>query len=240
MVKKILPLILCLLTLVTCRPKSKPGVEGKGDSDSKAPSVSTMYARFDYVLCYADEAHFGKTRAQLKEANADYTYLNFGNKVTVVAEKKAGDDLYYQFKKPSGEEFWAKSTTLAAQFIVINSSDIPIYSEPDTSYGLKKNLQPGMLGFLLEENNGWYKVEVWAYTREKPKKWAGGTFWIQSGFTNDLETAKQAYLYYQATRSEAKDNDIPKAIELTKQAIDLGNTDIINVLEEYILELEGQ
>lgn len=240
MVKKGLPLILCLLlTLVSCNKKPNTNTGETGNPDAKAPSVSTMFAKYDWVLGVADVGNFGKTAAQLKEMGADFTYLKFGNKVTVVEEKQNGDKLIYKFKKPSGDEYWADSAALAKKYVVINSTDVPTYSEPETSYGLKVKLQPGMLGFLLDESNGWFKVEIWAYSMES-RKWAGGTYFIQSGFTNDLNTAKQAYLYYQAVRKDIRDSDLAKAKELTKEAIDVGNTDIINVIESYMMDLEGR
>lgn len=239
-VLKSLPLVLCLVLLVMCQKKTTGTTDGTGGPDKKKPAVTTMFAKYDWVLCYTDQGHLGKKRSQLDDLKAKYDWLKFGNKVTVTEEKEAGGDLYYGFKTPSGGELWASAASLTKQYVIINSSDIPTYSEPDSSYGLKIKLQPGMLGFLQEEKDGWYKIEVWAYSREDPKKWSGGTFWIQKGFTNDLTTAKQAYLYYQAQVQEVKQNKIDKAIEVLTEAIDLGNTDIINTLEEYRLELESK
>ncbi|HOJ63428.1 MAG TPA: hypothetical protein PLE45_03300 [Spirochaetota bacterium] len=238
--KRFILLLTILITIFSCK---------KDNSLNTTTTVSTI--SIENPTQYIKEAgcYFYKNiedvNTPIKNLKSDsYLWVDFGRKVTVIDTKKVGDDDYYKVQLPDKSIYWAKKDFFTSKFITINKANVLCYKQPDNDWATTIKLQPGDFGTLIKEEDGWINVEFKAYRPTKEggdRKWVGN-YWIKEGWTDDINTAKQAYYLYMAYYYKLIKNDDKNAIEMIKKAFSSTNeeeTEISYVLRDYLQELQS-
>ncbi len=202
----------------------------------------TQYVKERGCYFYKD---LSDVNTPIKDLKADrYLWVDFGRKVTIIDVKKVNEDSYYKLQLPDKSIYWAKKDFFTSKFITITKSNVVCYKQPDNDWATTIKLQPGDFGTLLKEEDGWLNVEFRAYRPTKDdgeRKWVG-TYWIKEGYTDDINTAKQAYYLYMAYYYHIIKKDDKNAIEMLKKAFSAVNdeeTEITYVIRDFLQQLEG-
>ncbi|MCG8570798.1 MAG: hypothetical protein MJB14_11725 [Spirochaetes bacterium] len=242
MKKSIIPVIIILLLFTNCKKEEKTST----DSQEKIminPEMQIQYAIQDYILTYAKKENVGKSWKEMKDMDSsEYFWLSIGNKVKVLQETNANGFDSYLFELPDGTQYWVEKEYLTHKFMIINANDTATFSQPDQDYKGKLKLQTGDFGIVKEEKNGFFLVEFKAYQpfKEGADPKYVGEVWINSGYTNDVNAAKEAYYLYLAKYYDLQKNDLTKAVENLNKGLEINNgspTDITHVLQEYLADL---
>ncbi len=244
MLKKFFFLLLLAMVLIFSCKKNDAGetINNNASADNNLKIYNaTQYVKENGVYVFTNESDVEK---QIKDLDKDkYLYLTFGNKVNVVDSKKIGKDEYFKIQLPDTTVYWAKRSFFAEKLITINQTDVLCYRQPDLDYATTIKLQPGDFGIYVKELNDWICVEFRAYRPVKAdgeRKWVGGPYWIKTGYTDDIMTAKQAYYLYLAYyNSLIKNNDV-LALENLNRGLTITNnedTEITYVIRDMIREI---
>jgi hypothetical protein len=169
--------------------------------------------------------------------------MEFGNKVSVIGDKKVGDVEYKQIVLPDKSKYWIEDKYLSEKFITINQPDVTCYKQPDESFANKSvKLQNGDYLKYLGEQDGFIKVTpISSLPRGKNSAvvWIGEV-WIKDGYTEDLATAKDSYKLALAYYQLYDKKDKAKAIEMMKQMIEDGvEGDLGSIIQNIVSQLEA-
>jgi hypothetical protein len=207
---------------------------------------SEVFVKYSSAWFYNDSGDLGK---DFKNVNAkNKTLMYFGNKVTVLGNKKVGDSIYINVLLPDGSKCWAPLDYLVIKFIVITDKDIKTFSQPDESYINKVKLQPCFLGYLVKEKGSFLNVDFYHYA---PPKKAGdnpvwiGNVWIKTAYyTDNIIAAKQANALKMAYNElYGKTQNKANALKYLKDGLDStgeAETPVVQVLKDLIVELESE
>lgn len=248
MVNKYLAFIFIVIFIISGCKKDKLSEMSSKVNEIIIPVNSTKYCKgsgiYD-VLCYKDETDIGKTMKSIIAEKKDYFMLSMGHKVTVIHEKKINEVQYAKIKLPDDSEYWIESSFLTDKFAVVNKTDLLCYKQPDENYvlpGIK--LQPGDFGYIEEYKNEWVKVDFRSYrsanNSEMTKNSWVGKVWIKSGFTEDINAAKQGYYLYLSYYYEIVKSDKVTALEMVTKAESITSgivTDIDAVVKDRLVLL---
>ena len=122
--------------------------------------------------------------------------VDIGEKLTAVKEKKSGNKIYYQILLTNKKKYWIDAGLVTERYITINEKDLTCYKSPSKdSVNTLFKLQPGDFGYFIKEKNGFVNVEFNTYLPRgiDNKIVLVGNVWIKDGFTDDINTAKEAY-----------------------------------------------
>jgi hypothetical protein len=238
--------VVCVFILLLHEGASGKGMkffsqqQGTDTQEAETAEPETMYVKNWGTWVISREEDIGKPLKEIKEK----LYLEFGSKLYVLEEKSINERVYVKVQLPDTSEYWARKNTLVEKFIVITSNDILCYTQPDTDYADTILLQPGDFGFFIREMESWVNAEFLTFRPEVP----GGTYvrvgekWINTGYTEDLRTAKEAYylnLAYYYIHSKEKDEK--KAIERLEKAQNVNvdiDTEITYIIEDLLSDLK--
>jgi hypothetical protein len=244
--KKMLSLLIIIVLILSfsCKKKTDDtstttsSQEELTDKPVDNSSVSTDQFINTSVWVYGNEADIGKS------ANTN-KFMEFGNKISIVDNKKIGDKDYSQIQLPDKKKYWVEKRFLSEKFITINMPDVDCYSQPDGSFKVKNiKLQPGDFFNYLGEQDGFIKVSSVSYLpRDKNGAviWLGEK-WLKEGFTEDINVAKDAYQLAQVYNTlYGKNQDKTKAIQLLKDLNEnSSSTEISDYTKKLQSELESQ
>ena len=240
-IKYILIGILFLLILNCKKDGSSDNSGKKEDENLVIIENPTQYIKESGGYFYKD---LSDVNTPIKDLKPDqYLWVEFGGKVTAIDIKKVNNVEYYKIQLPDKSVYWAKKDLFTSKFITINKANVLCYKQPDNDWATSIKLQPGDFGTLIKEEDGWINVEFRAYRPTKDggeRKWVG-TYWIKEGYTDDINTAKQAYYLYQAYYYNLIKKDNKNAIEMLKKALTTveQETEITYVIREFLEELES-
>ena len=212
------------------------------EPEEEQEKQNTKYVKNWGAWFYAHEEDLGK---RLKEVK-DKLYMEFGSKVYVLEEKIVNQKVYNKIQLPDKSLYWVDKDALIEKFIVITKENVLCYKQPDTDYADTIQLQPGDFGLFIKEIDGWVNAEFLAYRPAVP----GGDYdrvgnkWINSGYTEDLKTAKEAYYlnlaYYYIY---SKDKSTEKAVERLEKAMNINvdtDTEITYVVQAVMNDLSKE
>lgn len=204
---------------------------------------ATQYVKVNGCYFYKNLEDVNTPIKQLKSDS--YLWVDFGRKINVLDIKKVNNDYYYNVQLPDKSIYWAKKDFFTTKFITIIKTNVLCYEQPDTNWGATIKLQPGDFGTLIKEDDGWLNVEFKAYRPIKDngeRRWVG-TYWIKEGYTDDINTAKQAFYLYMAYYYKLIKKDTKNAIEMLKKAFYIVNdeeTEISYVIRDFLKELSRE
>lgn len=153
---------------------------------------STVYVVYNTVWAFTNDKDI-ETQAK----NAKGKYLDFGNKLIVVSNKKINDKIYLQVQLPDKTKYWCISQAFTTRFISIIEKNVTVYFQPDSTYRMKIKLQPGYLGYYVKEQDGFVNVNFMMYAPRKSDeqpRWIGNV-WIKNGYSDDIQTARVCNFY---------------------------------------------
>jgi hypothetical protein len=214
--------------------------------DIDIPKNNTpVFVTYEQIWLIVNEQDIGKATKEIK----DWKQLFFGNKVTLVNNKKFKDVVYFCVQLPDKTKGWGRYDYFTSKFITITAKDVTCYSQPDASYKSKIKLQPGFLGYYQREENGFILVDFpfWKPKKTEEKPAYLGKLWIQANndiYSDDINLAAEAdmlttaysYLY---NNKESKPAD---ALKTLKKALELnqGDETVVSItVGELISQLES-
>lgn len=243
MLKKYFFLLLLIILVFNCKKNNSGEITNNNSivDDNLKIYNATQYVKENGVYIFTNESDVDK---QIKDLDKNkYLYLDFGNKVNVVDSKKIGKDEYFKIQLPDTTVYWAKKDFFAEKLLTINQTDVLCYKQPDLDYATTVKLQPGDFGIYVKEINDWICVDFRAYRPVKAggeRKWVGGPYWIKTGYTDDIKTAKQAYYLYLANYNSLIKNNDALALDNLNKGLTITNnedTEITYVLRDMIKDL---
>ena len=202
---------------------------------------TTQYVKYQ-VWLYSNENDIGKAAKDVK----DKTLLEFGNKVTITKDKKAGDKVYYNVSLPDKSTYWIADEHLTEKFITVNQPDVICYKQPDSAY-INSNikLQPGDFAYFVKEQDGFVNVDFISYMPRLKKDqvaWVGNV-WIKDGFTDDFKIARESYILSRVYNDlYGKNPNKENAIQKLKDALEINGgeeTEVTYVIKTLLNELGG-
>lgn len=211
------------------------------ETSESQESEKTRYVKNWGVWFFKNEDDLGKELKEIKEK----IYMEFGSKVFILDEKMVNERNYNKIRLPDTSEYWVNADVLIDQFVVITTNDVLCYKQPDTDYADTILLQPGDLGFFVKKIDGWVNADFITYRPTEPggEHQRVGNKWINTGYTDDLRTAKEAYylnLAYYYIYSGEKNQE--KAIERLEKALNINvdtDTEITHIIKNLLNELES-
>lgn len=244
LVKKFIVFMLAAVCLGTFSCKKNEETQNDEQKQQQIPvEVVTQYIRNrGYIYQNAEDVN-----VPLKNLKPEvYKLMSFGDKVSVLYETTLGKDQYYRVQLPDTTEYWALKALFTEKFIVINKPHVLCYTQPDSDYVPAVKVEPGDFGYFVKELNGWVLVDFnctyRSYKEGQPRKWVG-QYWINTGYTDDLKCAKQAFYLSRANYNLLGEKTVDKesAIANLKKAFEVTNnenTEISFVLKDLLDELE--
>lgn len=210
-------------------------------ADEEIPAKnSIVYLKYESAWLFSNDNDLEKNAKDVKEKKI----FNFGNKFTVVGNKKIKDKIFLNVVLPDKTKFWGSLDYFTVKFITIIENDLKSYTQPDDGYIAKYKLQTGYFGYYITAQDEWVKVKFISYVQgknpgDKPV-WIGDV-WIKSGYTDDIKTAQQGYalaLAYNALYGKTKDVNL--AIKKLQNGISNVDeqTSITPILEELLNQLK--
>ncbi len=209
-------------------------------ADEEIPAKnSIVFLKYESAWLISNDNDLEKKVNDVKEKKL----FNFGNKFTVVGNKKIKDKVFLNVVLPDKTKLWGPLDYFTEKFITITENDLKCYSQPDEGYVAKNKLQPGYFGYFITAQNEWVKVKFISYVPGNTlndKIWIGDV-WIKSGYTDDVKTAQQGYalaLAYNGLYGKTK--DVNYAIKKLQDGITNveGGTTITYILEELLTQLK--
>jgi len=201
-----------------------------------------VYPKFSFWMFEND----GDIKKEIKNVDAKKRKLiEFGQKLDAVKEKKSGDKTYYQVALPDKTKYWADASFVTEKYITINSTDVLCYTQPSKDY-LNGNfkLQPGDFAYFVKEQDGFINVDFISYIpRGKDNKavWIGN-IWLNGGYTDDINTAKEAYWLNMAySQIYSSKPNIENAKKFLKTAIEVNQsspTEVAQIAQNVLSELK--
>ena len=160
----------------------------------------TIYPKFPvwiYLYNVEDNKEKKVIKKNIKEIdNTERILFDIGQQLTAIKEKNSGSKTYYQIILPNKKNYWIDASFVTEKYITINSEDVACYKQPSMN-SLNNNfkLQPGDFGYFIKEKNGFINVEFNLYLPRGIDNSIVlvGNVWIKEGYTDDINTAKEAY-----------------------------------------------
>lgn len=210
-------------------------------ADEEIPAKnSIVYLKYESAWLFSNDKDLEKNAKDVKEKKV----FNFGNKFTVVGNKKIKDKVFLNVVLPDKSKLWGPLDYFTVKFITITENDLKCFTQPDDGYVAKNKLQAGYYGYYITEQKEWIKVKFISYVPgnnpgDKPV-WIGDV-WIKSGYTDDVKTAQQGYalaLAYNAIYGKTKNVNV--AIQKLENGISNVDqeTSITYVLEDILTQLK--
>ncbi len=200
-----------------------------------------VFVKYESMWTFSND---GDIEKPLKDVKAK-TLLHFGNKVTVTGNKKIKDKFYLYVILPDSSKVWGPMDYFTEKFIVINQANVSTFTQPDKSYVGKIKLQPGYLGYLIKEKDGFINAEFYHYSAktEKDKPVWIGEVWISGGYTDKIDAATQAsYLRLAYNYMYGKTPDLKAATAALNNglnALDGAESEVAYVLKAELDKLGG-
>lgn len=182
---------------------------------------------------YIDRADIGKNIATLDKKK--FIRFDFASRVTASDIAYLGENEYFYVENETNKKAWVNSTNLVNGFVVVTKKNTPTFVQPAEDSSTEIVLQPGDVGYLVREYNGFINVDFKAYGNDgksDDKVWVGNR-WIQEGayITDPLAVSQgltlfTAYYYIQQNKLSEAMEFLNKANGITGDYPEI--TEIIN------------
>jgi hypothetical protein len=216
--------------------------EDRPVGESHQTEEVVQYVKYG-VWFYSREEDLGKEARDVDRANRKL--MDVGSRITTLEQKEREGVLYSRVRLPDKSEYWVQSEALVDRFIVINVPDVLCYKQPDDTFADTVFLQPGDMGYFIEQQEGWIKANFLAYRPREPegeRLWVGERWIKDYGYTGDIMAAKEAYYLFLANRELITRDNPTKAAEFLETGLNVnvvGDTEITSVLRDLLRKISG-